>query len=82
MTGKRSGVIAMIAIAVTVSAVYAAAGLAPPAVTRISGGAQYLDLTFAEHAERAGIVVEGRVGDVRVGLFSEETTKTAKDGGT
>ena len=80
MTGRKFGMIAMVVIVAGTIAIYGVDELVPPIITRISGDAQYVDRTFGEQVEKAGIVLEGKVSDVRTKVFAEEAMETDENG--
>lgn len=80
MMHKKISIIAIVAIAAGVAAVYVLDELAPPATTRVSGEAQYADRIFGEQVEMAGVVLEGKVTDVKVKVFTEKVMEYDENG--
>lgn len=80
MINKKSTMLAMVSVIVAGSATYAVNELAPPTITIVSGPAPYIDYTFEEKFEKAGIVIEGQIKDVQITTFNEESTETDASG--
>ena len=75
MINKKISIIAMILVVAAGSTIYGIIELAPPAITIGGGHAQFADRTFAERIDVSGIVVEGKITDLGVKLFTEESTE-------
>ena len=80
MTSKKFGIVVIVVIVAGITTIYGMDELVPPVITRISGDAQYVDLTFGERVEKASIVLEGKVSDVRIKVFAEEIMETDENG--
>jgi len=80
MINKKFSMLAIISVIIAGSAIYAVNELTPPAITIVSGPAQYIDYTFEEKFEKAGIVIEGQIKDVQIVTFNEESTETDASG--
>ena len=72
MINKKISIIAMILVVAAGSTIYGIIELTPPIII-IGGHAQFADDTFAEKIDLSGIVVEGKITDLGVKLFTEES---------
>ncbi len=75
---KFSAIISMVAIVAVASTLYTLDEM-NPGIT-ISGSAQFADRTFEEQVEVAGIIVEGKITDVGMKIFTEEFTDIDENG--
>lgn len=66
-------------IVAVASTLYGIDQLSPPSNTR-GGQAQYIDRTFEEQVEVAGIIIEGTITDVGVKIFTVESIEVDENG--
>jgi len=80
MFNKKISIIVLVLVITAGSTIYSINELASPTITIVSGSSQYIDYTFEEKFEKAGIVVEGKIIDIQIATFREESVETDMSG--